>query len=340
MTMPPTGPPTGPPTDDFALRQLLDDAVSDVHPEGGTDQIRARARTSSSGRWVPLTLAAAVATVAVIGGAGWLAQREPSDTPAAEPGSPTASAPQARTPQTDPGHTATLTVFYVGDTAMGPRLFPEVRTFTGVRGTDLEAAVQGAIGTPPMDPDYLSWTPSDGLTADAELKDGRLTIDVSEVLQRPAGVSDKEAMAMLQSLVATAQMAAETKTPVEFTVNGAPVSRLLDIDTSAPVPAGSAEDTMAPVYIASPMEGASVPSGFQVEGYAATFEGNVAWSLAQGDKIVREGFTTAAQCCTLSFYTFTVTAPPGEYTLVVSDTDPSDGEGVGTSQDTKQITVN
>ena len=32
-------------------------------------------------------------------------------------------------------------------------------------------------------------------------------------------------------------------------------------------------------------------------------------------------------------------ATPGEYTLVVHDTDESDGEGVGTSQDTKDITV-
>ena len=34
-----------------------------------------------------------------------------------------------------------------------------------------------------------------------------------------------------------------------------------------------------------------------------------------------------------------MTAPPGDYTLVVHDTDESDGEGLGTSQDTKDITV-
>ena len=340
MTPPPTGPPTGPPTDDLELSRLLDDAVSDVHPEGGTEQIRARGRRTSSGRWVPLTLAAAVATVAVIGGAGWLAQREPSDPPAAEPGSPKVSAPQPRTPLAGPERTATLYVFYVGDTAVGPRLFPEVRTFTGVRGTDLEAAVQAAIGRPPLDPDFRSWTPSDGLTADAEFKDGHLTIDVSEVLRRPPGMSDQEATAMLQSLVATAQTAAETKAPVEFTVNGAPVPKLLGIDTSAPVPAGNFDDIASPVIINSPGEGQTVNTRFQVEGQAATFEANVVWELKQGDKVVRHGFTTAAACCTLSYYSFTVTAPPGKYTLVVHDTDESDGEGVGTSQDTKQITVN
>ena len=63
------------------------------------------------------------------------------------------------------------------------------------------------------------------------------------------------------------------------------------------------------------------------------------WELKQGDRVVRNGFTTATECCTLSPYTFTVTHPPGDYTLVVHDTDESDGEGIGTSQDTKDITV-
>jgi hypothetical protein len=54
---------------------------------------------------------------------------------------------------------------------------------------------------------------------------------------------------------------------------------------------------------------------------------------------VRNGFTTAQECCTLSPYSFDVTAPPGDYTLVVHDTDESGGEGIGISQDTKDITV-
>ena len=58
-----------------------------------------------------------------------------------------------------------------------------------------------------------------------------------------------------------------------------------------------------------------------------------------GDEVVRNGFTTARECCTLSPYSFTVTATPGDYTLVVHDTDESDGEGIGTSEDTKRITV-
>jgi spore germination protein GerM len=332
---------TTPSNGDSELRQLLDDAVSDVHPKGGLDQIRARAGQSSSagrsGRWVPVVLAAAVATVVVITGAGWLAQREPSGPPAAEQGT-TLDTPSSRG-SVEAGRTATLSIYYVGQTAVGPRLFPEVRTFTDVRGTDLETAVQAAIGSPPRDPDYLGWTPSDGLSAQAELMGDQLTIDLSEAVRRPDTMSAKTASVMLQSLIATAHTAAETDLPVQFTVNGDPVPMLLGIDTSHPIQATSVDATASPITIQSPGEGATVDTSFEVQGMAATFEANVVWELKQGDRVVRNGFATAMQCCTQSAYNFTVTAPPGEYTLVVHDTDPSDGEGAGVTEDTKQITV-
>ncbi len=54
---------TTPPNDDSDLRGLFDDAVSGVHPEGGTDAVRARAgrparrpagcRSPSPPRWRP-----------------------------------------------------------------------------------------------------------------------------------------------------------------------------------------------------------------------------------------------------------------------------------------------
>jgi hypothetical protein len=93
------------------------------------------------------------------------------------------------------------------------------------------------------------------------------------------------------------------------------------------------------VLVESPAQDATVPTTFTVRGRAATFEANVVWELKRGDATVRNGFTTAQECCTLAPYSFTVTAPPGDYTLVVHDTDESDGEGIGTSQDTKAISV-
>ena len=55
--------------------------------------------------------------------------------------------------------------------------------------------------------------------------------------------------------------------------------------------------------------------------------------------MVKEGFATAQECCTLSPYSFVVLADPGQYVLRVYAADVSDGEGPGEQEDTKRITV-
>ena len=77
-----------------------------------------------------------------------------------------------------------------------------------------------------------------------------------------------------------------------------------------------------------------------VEGRASTFEANVVWELrVGGDAVVQHGFTTAAECCTLSPYRFTIKdVQPGTYTLVVHDTDESGGRRPVNS-DSKEIVV-
>ena len=70
-----------------------------------------------------------------------------------------------------------------------------------------------------------------------------------------------------------------------------------------------------------------------MSGLAAAFEANVQWELMQGGTVVKKGFTTAEECCTMAPYSFTVDAPPGDYTIVVHDEDAS-GEGPA-RQDTR-----
>ena len=109
-----------------------------------------------------------------------------------------------------------------------------------------------------------------------------------------------------------------------------------------PAPAQHADDAPDPdatLFISAPADGAVVSSPFTVTGKAAAFEGNVQWELKQGSTLVRRGFTTTKVCCTLSPYRFKVTAPPGDYTLVVHDEDVSDGEGAPPSRDTKLLHV-
>ena len=310
---------------DSDLRRLLDDAVSDVHPEGGPEQIRARGRRPSAARWVPLTLAAAVATILVIGGGAWLAQQQPSnDSPAAGPGPTEAPASQAPAEQS---RTVDTTVYYVGDTASGARLFPEQHRVEDATETDLQVAVEEALAGEPQDPDYRPGFPNEDATVKASTDGATITIDFSREPGALVNMTDEGAELALQALVWTAQAATNSDAPVRFTIDGQPVDRVYGVDTANPVQRTSEDSVVSPVLIDSPAQGAKVPTQFEVTGRAATFEANVVWELKRGDATVRNGFTTAQECCTLSPYSFTVTAPPGDYTLVVHDTDESDGEG-------------
>ncbi len=286
-------------------------------------------------RWIPLTVAAALATALVIAGAAWLSGRQEATPPAASPGDPSDGTSSSSTQ----GRAAEVAVYYVGSTAVGPRLFREQHTVAGVTGDDLEVAVAEAVNAAPLDPDYARFTNDSGLEATATRDGGEVTVDLSQDLPRPDGMTKKEAKVALQSLVWTAGAAGDGPVSVVFTVAGSPAETVLGIDTSEPIEPMSADEVLATVSISSPAQDETVPGRFTVEGDAATFEANVVWELKQGDVVVKKGFTTAGECCTLSPYSFTVRAPAGAYTLHVHDTDESDGEGVGTSEDTKDITV-
>ena len=363
------GPASGSSGEDERVRRLLHDAVSDVEPRESLDSIHARTTVTAFQRRRPWVLgagaavvatAATVAAVAVMGG-------NPGTTTAQDPGfagSPTgaasatsdpspaeSSAPSATTEpsptQTDAPASATVPVYYVGDTSRGPRLF---REFHSVRSADpLLAAVDEAVATDPDDADYRSPWP-DGARAGQVSYDGDVvTVSLEPadaggpelgLRRRPAGMSEEEAAVAVEQLIYTAQAALQQgRPPVQFLINGERTDMLLGVPVSEPVAQGDPLDVLAQVWVIDPAEGAEVTSPFEVSGVANAFEANVQWELMQGDKVVEEGFTTAEEAMRMAPYSFTVTAPPGDYTLVVHDSDPSGGEGPEPWQDSKQITV-
>jgi hypothetical protein len=174
----------------------------------------------------------------------------------------------------------------------------------------------------------------------AQLSGGVLSVDLSgPVRDRPAGMSDATARLALQQVVYTAQGVVQNRIPVTFLVDGAPASTVLGVSTASPVANAASDEVLAQVWVTSPADGSTVHSPFTVEGVAASFEANVQWELKQGDKVVKDGYATAEECCTLSPYSFKVTAEPGEYVLRVYAADESGGEGPGEQADTKRITV-
>jgi len=316
------------PTDQDPVRTLLSDAVSDVEPAYGLDRIRSRTAGRPRRTWAwggaAVATAATIAAVVALGGL---------------PGTTEAGSENGPAARTGAAATGTVrSVYFVGDTGAGPRLFAEKHRTSAQWPLDetVAAAVSGAA----TDPDYRSPWPRGARMERAQVSDGALSVDLSgPVRDRPAGLSEATAATAVQQLVWTAQDAAGSDLPVTFLLDGRPADTLLGEPTDRPVARASADDVLAPVQITAPADGSTVTSPVTVTGVASAFEGNVQWELMDGASVVKRGFATAEECCTLSPYTFTVSAPAGEYTLVVHDEDVSGGEGNPESSDTKAITV-
>lgn len=334
---------------DDDLRRALHDAVSDVQPRDALDQIRSRTdkvvtmNNSANRRWFLPTIAVAAVMAAVIGGAFWMTRDDdPSGGPAATPSqTPSASTP---TQTAEPDLVArAVPVYFVGDTAHGPKLYREFQQEQICEGPEclLDASTTRALTGQPLDSDYrMPWPAGTGLNA-ASYNGDVLTLDLSgDLHDRPAGMSQELAEAAVEQLIYSAQAGlGEGRVPVQLLLDGDHTDTVLGVPASEPLAAGAEDDVLAPVWINTPAEGAEVASGFEVSGVAMSFEATVVWQLKQGETVVEEGFTTAEECCTRAPYSFTVDAAPGDYTLVVQDDDPSGGEGPGVSPDTKEITV-
>jgi hypothetical protein len=324
---------------DRDIRTLLEDAVSDVEPRRGLDEIAARTSPAPRRRSWAWGAAGAVAATAAVIAAVVSVTGLPGTGPSRPGPADGGTADTATSPWVVP-------VYYVGETGAGPRLFREMHLGPPSRSDDknLDAAQQAVDGNA-FDPDYRSDWPS-GTRVDAVRAGGGATtvaLSGGSLPSRPAGVSTAAARAAVQQLVYTVRANVRTSRPVRFEVDGSPAATLLGVPTSGDVAAASRDDTLAPVSIDSPSEmngrDLGVRSPVTVRGSASAFEATVQWELVQGGHVVKHGFATARECCTLSPYTFRLSAPPGSYTLVVHDEDVSGGEGTGRSSDTKQIRV-
>ena len=329
---------------DDGLRRLLHDAVSDVQPRDALHDIRSRTdKVVPMKRWFLPTLAAAAVMAAVVGGAFWLVNDDdPTASPSGTPtGAPSGSPATGGT--TGSGQLArAVPVYYVGETAHGMKLFREFQRQDVCSQVEclLKAAAVAAVNGEPADHDYRTLWPNGATVGKVSADDQTIVIDFgSGVHDRPAGMSSADAQLAVQQLVYSAQAAVgKGRLPVQLLINGQHTDTMLGVPASEPLAADNPDDVLAPVQIDSPADGAQVSGTFTVTGRAATFEANVVWELKQGDTVVKHGFTTAQECCTLSPYAFDVTAEPGEYTLVVHDTDESGGNRP-VDQDTKEIVV-
>lgn len=331
---------------DLDLHTVLHDAVADVEPERGLEEIQAR--TAAQPRPVWRSLAVAATALALVGaGAGfWLTQESTFQTPAATHGKPHPSSgvgvPTARPSDEGSAYRLTVPVYYLGHTPGGPRLFREFYRVDSVDPVGLTAAARLAVIGGSSDPDYTSLWPASTRIRSVTRGGSSGLLEVrfagTPPVGRPAGMTATQARMSLQQLAYTVQGAAQEVTPLVFLSGDRQLHRVLGVRVARVLPRAAANDVVAPVSITDPAEGSTVGRTFTVRGQAATFEANVQWELLAHGKVVRSGHTTAAECCTLSPYSFTVHAPPGSYTLVVHGEDAS-GQHRPVPEDTKQVTV-
>ncbi len=343
------------PHEEQRLRDLLDDAVSEVEPRDGLDAIMSRTKVSSMSTrpWLYGVAGAVVATAATIAAFAVLdddttqvsnPQPAASSTPASEESSESAEPTESAEPEPDTGR-VTVPVYYAGDTGQGPRLFREFHQVGGGLN-DAAEAVREALGATALDPDYRSLWPSGSDVQHVEVQGDTIVVDLKDAARlhdRPSGMSEREAQLALEQLIYTAQGVHQDRAPVRFLLDGQITDTVLGVPTAEPLVQGDEMATLAQVWIIDPQDGDTVKPGAEVSGIGAFFEANVVWELRRGGadgKVVESGFTTAEQCCTMAPYSFELpNVPAGQYVLVVKDEDASGGEGPPPFQDTKQITI-
>lgn len=265
--------------------------------------------------------------------------------PTTPPGSTTTTAPATASPTTTAPATSTpaaatvdVPVYYVIDTRTGFRLAREVRTLAAADA--VRAAVEAMIAGP-ADPDYATtWNPATAVLG-VQQTAGTLLVDLSADA-RTANVGSAGAALMIQQLVYTVTGAAEQPTaPVMLTIAGSPAGELWGaVVWDTPVVRADPIDVLLLVQIDRPTEGATTTSPVTVSGDAAVFEATVLWKVLDATgATVRSGFTMTSEGQTFAPYSFTVALDPGTYTVVVTEDDPSGGEGGTPMSDSRTLTV-
>jgi hypothetical protein len=307
-------------TEDRELRALLHDAVADVEPTGTPDDLHARLDQQPRRAWLPLTLAAAVVTALVLVGVPLLLDRGPSTPPAAAP-----------------ADTVDVVAYAAVETPSGPRLVADRREVAS--DDPLQAAVEETLNGEVSDPDFVRLWPG-GTDVTVTRRADLVEVDFTEGLSGELPSESAVNWIAVQNVVwAVTEAIGDEDAEVRFLSEGDVMPVLLELDARSAFKRANDANVVAQVLVESVGEGQTFDGPFTVSGLASAFEGTVTWRLLDGDEVVREGFTTAAECCTPSPYSFEVDAPPGDYVLEVGETDPSDGEGFPPYVDTKRVSI-
>lgn len=254
------------------------------------------------------------------------------------------TAPSPTESSSTPEDMVTVPVYFVGDTPQGPRLYREFREVPADNPLEEAAALVTAGDT--LDPDYLTLFPGGAFASVAydETAEEFHVVVGDDSWNTAVDQTRKEARLAVQQLVYTLQGVQQTRAPVKvFVQEGGPAGLLFGIDTTDGVTNDPELDVLAFVNVTAPEEGSTVSDTFTASGVASSFEATVPWEIRQDREVVKHGFSTAEGWMDKLYPWETEVdvsdLAPGDYTFVAMTDDPSDGEGFGPTEDSKNITV-
>lgn len=308
--------------------------------------------TSPRIRFAALTAAGALALSAVAGCSSDQPTRTASDTTSPDASNSasadpteaaTTDAPSPDAEPTDGGLEVTVPVYFAGQTPQGLRLYREFRRVSAANPLEESAALLTAGDT--LDPDYQGLFPGGSFTS-VELSADSIVVTVPDDgwATRPAGMNKTQARLAAASLVYSLQGVAQARKPVSVQTADGAVVPLFGVESPITVQKGRELNTLALVNITAPEQGSAVSGDtLSASGRANSFEATVPWQILRGSDVVLDGFATADGAYDKLYPWQTEIdvsgLEPGAYTFVAMTADPSDGEGGGPVQDTKDFTV-
>lgn len=329
---------------DLKIRDLLHEVADDIEPGDRLDAIRAA--TAPAGRRTRRGWWAA-------GGAGLLAASVVTAFALSTGGAPQTTGPDPAGPPPTSGTTVTdgqgtsrpVHVYFVGDTAAGPRLFRELRSDLDP-DSRVVLAMDAVLRGDALDPDYRSpWPEGVVLRQWSSGPDGIMVSLEGAPVDRPADMTEEEARLALEQLVRTAQeVYGQGKVPVDVQIEQQVTDTVLGVPTTAPLTGSPDLDVLAPVSLTEPSEGQKkrADGTVWVSGRATSADDLVTVRVQrrEGTAVVLgpANFTlnqTSDPAGSFSLGLSSDNLQPGEYD-VIATVENSDGT---TDSDTRRITV-
>ncbi len=268
------------------------------------------------------------------------ATASPGTVPVKPPG--TGSAPAPGGSPTPSAGLVNLPVYYVGSTRLGLRLFREYHQLAvgQVKAAQVRVAVSEMLLRSAYDPDYSSPWPAGAAVRAVSVSGGSVTVDLSGARTNP--VDPATARAALAQLVWTAT-AVSGAGNVYLLLDGAPATTLWGVPASGALRRAAAADTLAPIWLIDPQQGATVARTFTVHvaGFVFEAQGNLRITAANGQVVLERAvsFSQAAPAQGEASVTVTLPAgtPAGRYT--VTGYDVSERDGTVIDADNHEISV-